>query len=215
LRVLFDLHVHTTISQCSILTLDEILSYAGQRGLDGVCITDHQSLAARNLIKEGIQPNGLRIFIGMEYHTIDGDFLIFGNLPNLSDGLDARQLLDIVARVGGGAIAAHPFRHNNSVSDSIIREDYCHIVESFNGRNNEWENMQVTRWCESYNLVECAGSDAHTVEELGKFKTRFSIPINSTDDLVFALNNGLCAPEPPLGAHEADRPTMEIPSTAA
>jgi predicted metal-dependent phosphoesterase TrpH len=193
--MLFDLHVHSCISPCSILSLDEIVGNAVQRGVDGVCITDHQSFQARQQIVEGVQSNGLRVFVGMEYHTDDGDFLVFGPLNDLSEGLDAPELLQTVSRSGGAVVAAHPFRKNNSISESIIRDRMCHIVESVNGRNSDHENRQVDVWRRRYPLVECAGSDAHTLEELGRIKTRFDIPINSPADLVFALNNGLCAPE--------------------
>lgn len=198
--MIFDLHVHTRISSCSILSLHEILQNAAGRGLDGVCITDHQSTQARQQIREGLQANGVRVFVGMEYHTSDGDFLLFGSPPDLPGGLDARDLLQQVNRWGGAAIAAHPFRHNNSVSESLIRDGLCRIVESVNGRNTDWENGQVAQWRKHYPLIECAGSDAHSLPELGKMKTRFDMPINTQADLVFALNNGLCAPvlKPPV-----------------
>jgi len=52
----------------------------------------------------------------------------------------------------------------------------------------------VDAWRQKYTFVECAGSDAHSLEELGKIKTRFQVPLNTPADLVLALNKGLCAP---------------------
>ena len=201
--MIFDMHVHTRISQCSSLSLDEILQNADQKGLDGVCITDHQSTVASRQIRRGVQANGLRVFVGMEYHTADGDFLIFGIPPDLPEGLDARDMLQRVKQNGGAAIAAHPFRQNNHVSESLIRDGLCGIVESVNGRNKTWENQQVALWRKRYSLIECGGSDAHCLSELGKIKTRFDIPINTQADLIFALNNGLCAPEMPAAVCQA------------
>jgi len=192
--MLIDLHVHTHFSSCGRLSLPEILEHAGQRGLDGVCITDHHSVQALERITPGLQPNGLRLFVGQEYSSDHGDFLIFGPSAALPQGLTVQALLAAVARIGGAAVAAHPFRPQRPTSEFIVRDKLCRIVESVNGRNNAAANQSITQWRRQYDLIECAGSDAHTLEELGKAKTRFHIPIDSTADLVYALNRGLCAP---------------------
>jgi predicted metal-dependent phosphoesterase TrpH len=61
----FDMHVHSSISPCSQLDLDEILRHARSIGLDGVCITDHDTMEARYLLNEGIQKDGLCVIVGM------------------------------------------------------------------------------------------------------------------------------------------------------
>jgi predicted metal-dependent phosphoesterase TrpH len=192
--MLIDLHVHTRISACSRLRLDEILKHAAGRGLDGVCITDHHSVQALAQITPGLQPNGLRLFVGQEYSTDHGDFLIFGLRDALPPGLGAKALLAAVAAQGGAAVAAHPFRPQRPISDFIIHDGLCRIVESINGRNSAAANQGMAAWRRRYDLIECAGSDAHSLEELGKVKTRFHCAIDSTADLVQALNRGQCAP---------------------
>jgi hypothetical protein len=57
------------------------------------------------------------------------------------------------------------------------------------------ENLNVNRWLKRYALTEIGGSDAHTLDELGRVFTRFSIPIQSRKDLLYGLNHGLCQPE--------------------
>ncbi|MCP4129925.1 MAG: hypothetical protein GY754_02805 [bacterium] len=58
----FDIHVHSLLSPCSTLEFHEILSTAGARNLDGICITDHNTLEARNFIREGRDSSGLILF---------------------------------------------------------------------------------------------------------------------------------------------------------
>lgn len=192
--MLFDLHVHTRLSQCSNLSLDDIIDHAPKLGLDGVCITDHHNVRARDLLSARQSTNGLCILVGMEYRTSDGDFLIFGPLNQLEPGMSARQLLTKVKARGGAAVAAHPFRKEARTSEFVVREELCRIVESFNGRNSLEENIRVSQWRRSYDLIECAGSDAHSLPELGRLKTRFNVPIHCVEDLVQALNRGQCAP---------------------
>ncbi len=193
--MLFDLHVHSRYSACSRLSLADIIAHASERSLDGVCITDHHSVEALSRIGQGIQPNGLRLFIGQEVDTDHGDFLIFGPTTPFPRNMGAVDLLKWVKDLGGAAIAAHPFRPARPTSEFIVRDNLCRIVEGVNGRNNKMDNQRVAQWRRRYPLIECAGSDAHSLGELGTCKTRFEVPIDTLQDLIDALNRGLCSPD--------------------
>lgn len=191
----FDLHVHTAISPCSDLHIDDILRHSKARGLDGVCITDHNSMEINGYLKEGVQEDGLCVLFGMEYDTPDGDFLIFGPFEDIPAGLPSAQLLRFVERNGGAAVAAHPFRSGRSVREDVVSGGLCRIVESINGRNAKRENESVDSWRQRFVLSECGGSDAHSLHELGKVVTCFDAPVTSREDLIRALGSGLYRPE--------------------
>lgn len=194
--MLFDLHVHTTLSSCSSLTLPDILSRSRMLGYDGICITDHNTMDIRKLIREGIQEDGLCVLFGMEYDTLDGHFLLFGPFEDLSHGLTTSEVLSFVERRGGIAVAAHPFRAEQPLKDlDVLRKGLCRGVESMNGKNSQIENMKAGSWAKRYSLVACGGSDAHTGGGMGVAGTRFFFPIKTREDLVIALRNGLCVPE--------------------
>lgn len=193
--MIFDLHTHTTLSPCSILNIDTIIDSAAKIGLNGVCITDHQTMAIRHIVKEGPQDNGVVLIFGMEYATLDGDFLLFGPYEKLPKDLDAVDLLHHVNESNGAAIAAHPFRKKRPVSEPIIENGHCAIVEGINGRNSAIENLRIEAWRQRYRLTETGGSDAHSPEELGKVVTRFSQPILSRQDFISALHHGDYRPE--------------------
>lgn len=186
----FDLHVHTTLSSCSQLRLDDILRNAKAKGLDGVCITDHQTMDVMLEVQEGIQQDGLCIIAGMEYATTDGDFLIFGPFNDLPENLSARELLQRVNEAGGVAVAAHPFREGRRTSAEIIAEEYCCIIEGRNGRDNGNGIKRAAEWKEQYNVQLVGGSDAHTLEELGKSFTIFEQPIRNKEEFITALRSG-------------------------
>lgn len=190
LIMLFDLHIHTTLSHCSQLRLEQILSHASAKGLNGVCITDHHSMAGGQAVPEGVQANGLCVIFGMEYSTRAGDFLLFGPFERLRAGLSARALLEHLQRTGGVAIAAHPFRSQRQVDEDLIKEGLCSIIEGVNGRNTEEENQRVLRWQRQYQVRLVGGSDAHSLAELGRVPTRFTIRISSRADLIKALHEG-------------------------
>ena len=186
----FDLHVHTTLSPCSRLGVGEILDHARGRGLDGVCITDHDTMEVRHCLREGVQPDGLCVIVGMEYATPEGDFLLFGPFEALPPHLEAAELLLTVNQRGGAAIAAHPLRSARPTAEALIRRGLCRIVEGLNGRNRDDENRRLEAWRTRYVLNECGGSDAHTLDELGRVVTTFRKPVRSRDELIHALNGG-------------------------
>lgn len=186
----FDLHIHTTLSPCSTLGIGAILKHARARGLDGVCITDHDTMEIRESLREGVQPDGLCVIVGMEYATPQGDFLLFGPFETPPLDMEAGELLQAVAKGGGAAIAAHPFREARPVDEEIVRKGLCRTVEGINGRNRDFENRRVDNWRARYGLNICGGSDAHTLDELGRVVTVFRNPVRSRDELVRALNGG-------------------------
>lgn len=192
--MLIDLHVHTKMSPCSTLPVGDILRNARKFGLDGVCITDHDTMAARHEIQPGRQDDGLLVIIGMEYETRDGDFLLFGAPDSLEIGLPAPVMLESVHQAGGAAVAAHPFRKMRPAQEYVLRQGLADAVECLNGRNSMEENAMVDSWTARHSFSRTGGSDAHTLEELGRVVTWFETPINSEQDLVDALLSGRCSP---------------------
>lgn len=186
----FDLHTHTTLSQCSQLSLDQLLDAAGAQGLDGVCITDHDTMAVRHQIREGQQANGLCVLFGMEYATSAGDFLIFGPYEDIAANLSAPELLGHVARSGGVAVAAHPFRPGRPVVKELMEQGLCQVVEGVNGRNRDEDNLRALAWQELYGSHLTGGSDAHSRAEVGRVSTLFQTEIRNRADLIKALRSG-------------------------
>lgn len=192
--MIFDMHTHTNLSSCSTLDVHDMIDEAGRLGLDGVCITDHQTMDVRHQIKEGPQSNGLIVIVGMEYDTPDGDFLIFGPYEEIPPGMGGEDLLNYVRATGGIAVAAHPFRKGRMLNEALVQNRLCHVAEGINGRNSDIENLQFNSLRKRYGLTEIGGSDAHTLSELGRAVTQFSVPIRSRKDLIYALDHSFCKP---------------------
>ena len=190
-----DLHVHTDISPCSNMPIKDILHYAQIAGLDGIGITDHNTMQIKKFIKDGIQENGLYVFIGMEYSTPQGDFLLFGPFKQVPYDLPAPDLLIWVGNHHGVAIAAHPFRANRRADESLFKKKLCHIAEGQNGRNSDLENLNALAWKAKYRIGLTGGSDAHETYEIGKMHTRFDGRVHNSVELVHALKTGNFRPE--------------------
>ena len=194
--MLIDLHIHTTISPCSRLKLDDILVRSPGLGLDGVCITDHGSNRASGLVRDGINDQGLFIAVGMEFTTPQGDFLLYGDTAFLQPRMEGREVLTLAAAAGTVAVAAHPCRRGQLLDVSLLADGLCPVIEVLNGRNTDEENAEAAKLAEQYGLVAVAGSDAHRLADLGTFPTKFSVPVATLADLQAALLAGHCEPAP-------------------
>jgi len=183
----FDLHVHSEYSPCSSASLSRLIESAPALGLDGLCITDHDTMSAGLTIEEGIQYNGIVVLIGMEYTTESGDFLIFGPFQKIKPGLSAPVLLNTVREAEGIAIGAHPKRGDRPIDEAIFQKGLCNYIEIINGRNSNDENLAAEILLDEYKLRGVGGSDAHSLSELGQSVTVFKNKITSTNDLIDAL----------------------------
>jgi predicted metal-dependent phosphoesterase TrpH len=188
--MLIDMHIHTRFSPCSIIRVRQIPYQIQKNGIDGVCITDHNTTASRSLLKSFSHISGLSIIVGLEYSTFQGDFLIFGPDEYIPEGMDAKTLLKWVKKEGGIAIPAHPFRRSRPADPRIL--PFFDIIEVLNGRNHAYENDLCMQWIESNgnNKKRIGGSDAHMLDEIGRIVTVFDKDIYTSDDLVRELREG-------------------------
>ena len=71
--MLVDMHLHEcTYSSDSKISLEEIVTTARGRGLDAVCITDHDSMGLREYAAEYSDRTGFPIFVGIEFFSLKG-----------------------------------------------------------------------------------------------------------------------------------------------
>lgn len=185
-----DMHIHTRFSPCSIIRVKHLLGEMRRSGIDGMCITDHNTIAARSSLSALPGTTGLVVILGIEYSTAQGDFLVFGPIDTLPRDLDALSLLRWVEKEGGVVIPAHPFRASRPADPAIL--DHFDIIEVLNGRNRTHENDLCREWIRERgnNKKVIGGSDAHTPEEIGNVVTVFKKNIYTPEDLIRELRDG-------------------------
>ena len=162
-----DLHVHSRYSFDSISNPEKILKIARKKGLDGIAITDH------NTIKGGIIASQVNIkyfftIIGSEIGTEAGDIIgLF-----LNEEIKSRTLLEVIDEIkaqDGIAVLAHPFRRAKEINDEVIKR--IDVIEAFNARNKKSANIMAKNLALKHNLPMIAGSDAHFYFEIGRART--------------------------------------------
>ena len=191
-----DLHVHEkTFSTDSLLSLEEIVQVAKQRGLDAVCITDHDSMGLQSYAAEFSERTGFPIFVGVEYYSLQGDLLAFGIRDFPRERIDAQVFIDQVHREGGAVISAHPFRHNRrgleTHLDTIRGID---ALEVLNGSTLPDAAMAAVRYVRKYGFGATGGSDCHYTDKVGIVATYFPGEIRSMENLITAIRAHECRP---------------------
>ena len=201
--MLIDMHLHQDRhSFDSRVSLEEIIEEAKAKGLDGICITDHDNMDLKEMISDFYRDD-LKIFVGTEILTTEGDILVVGldEMPvydpdDRASLLTPSELLKLVHEAGAIAISAHPYRNNNrGLGDNIYKyhseADWAlTAVEVLNGSTPFNENYKALMTAEESFLGTTGGSDAHVRNRVGLMATYFPYEINTEAELIQALKNG-------------------------
>lgn len=184
------MHIHTRFSPCSIIRIAHLLEKARTLNLDGICITDHDTSDSLSVFKNISAHHKICIIVGLEYTTGKGDFLVFGPVEHIPKGMSAERLIEWSKKEGAVAIPAHPFRQSRPADLNILK--ISDIIEGVNGRNHPHENSLCRRWLKEQGngKKEIGGSDAHTLDEVGRIVTVFHKNIYTVEDLLKELIAG-------------------------
>ena len=108
--VLIDLHAHTAPrSNCSRTTLEELVETARARGLDALCITEHDVRWPGDELADASRLLDFPLIPGVELTTDVGHVLVFGPLRKpLWMGYSLAELVEECEHVGHRARAPAP-----------------------------------------------------------------------------------------------------------
>jgi predicted metal-dependent phosphoesterase TrpH len=177
-----DLHTHTKYSGVSrVMFLDlpdsvaepvEMVEAAERRGLDVLCVTDHNSV--KGAVEAKKYARSVEIVIGEEILTSEGEILGLFLTEEIPRGLSASETIDLVHGQGGIAVAAHPFStHCSALGDKIFQLP-LDAVEVFNAfHRDRYSNDLAFQKCSASDLCLVAGSDAHSPMTVGDAYTAF------------------------------------------
>lgn len=196
-----DLHCHTRYSGDNMLEPLDLIETARHRGLDAVCITEHDSFCASEPVEKIAQAEGFLIFRGVEINTDKGHILAFGLRDDSWKKLTGyytkiESVRPKVEACGGILIPAHPFRIVGaaSASNGLFTMDYITAVEVLNGENTERENATAIEAWGRLRIPGTAGSDCHFAREVGSCATWFERPVGTLEELIGEIKAGRVAP---------------------
>jgi len=171
----YELHCHTKYSKCSNQEPKKILELAKQKGLDGIAITDHNTIKGALEIKKLNKNKKFEVIVSEEVDTNLGDVLVYYVKKAIKPG----KFEDVVKEAhkqGGIVVIAHPYglfylrRFKGDIGK--LKKD-IDAVEAFNGRTTQFFNKKSLALAEKNGLAITGGSDAHFNFEFSKVNTVF------------------------------------------
>ncbi len=198
--MLIDLHCHTIYSGDSTLGPEELIELAIQRGLDGICITEHDSFLASEPAEEIARKLDFPLFRGVEINTNLGHILAFGLIDDSWREIGYYTQVDSVRREverrGGILIPSHPFRAvgSASVQMHLYSMNFISAMEVMNAENNERENQLAVNAWRTLRIPGTGGSDCHSAGRVGICATYFKNRVATIYELIAEVRAGRVAP---------------------
>jgi predicted metal-dependent phosphoesterase TrpH len=165
-----DLHCHSRYSPDALVTLDGLLRTMDRRGIDRVAITDHDTMAGA-LEFHTRAPD--RILVGQEIKTAEGELLALFLQEEVPAGLSPEETIEGVRAQGGLVGVSHPLDRMRGEVFAEARLEALHphldFFEVFNARVlRPGDNRRARKLARQWGLPGTAGSDAHTLLEVGR-----------------------------------------------
>ncbi len=185
------MHMHTRRSADSLNDPLAVVRSALARGVDRVCITDHNEIAAALELKARFPAH---VIVGEEVKTaekVDIIGLYIGE--RIPKGTPARETCERIRAQGGIVYVPHPYAPGKGGNGAILDviEDLVDAVEGFNGRIHRAElNERAVAWARARDLPLGAGSDAHALFEVGRTYVEVPVFEDTPAGLLAALRQG-------------------------
>jgi predicted metal-dependent phosphoesterase TrpH len=196
----FDLHMHTRrYSPDSEIDPFDLVRRAREVGLDGIVITEHDRLWPEDELAElrRAAPS-LVVLGGVEVSGRNGDLLCYGvtDLANLRRGMAWGELCREVARQGGAAVAAHPYRWGQDFDGLIAgeRPELAGLEMMSNNMDPDVRRLAAVFHARDPRYATLGNSDAHELDVVGVCYTEFDAEIRTAADLVAAIRGRKARP---------------------
>jgi len=159
------MHLHTRRSFDSFTSPKALVRDAARRGLDFICVCDHDdldgALAAREAARRMGAGRGPAVLVAAEYRSDDGDLVCLGIQRPIATRRPA-ELIEATHAQGGLVILPHPYRGHHHVERLAAAAD---LIETVNARCTPAENAAAAGLAARHGKPAVGGSDAHMLHQ--------------------------------------------------
>jgi len=166
-----DLHVHTLYSGDSSNSLEGIIQQCLKKGINCLNICDHNTTEGARKLK-AMAP--FEIIVSEEIETPEGEIMGLFLQETIPAGLSPEETIRQIRSQKGLVCIPHPFEIvRSSAMNARTLERIKHLVDIIEVRNAKtWPVQDVNRplrFARDHHLLASAGSDAHTLIEIGNY----------------------------------------------
>ena len=184
-----DLHLHTSGSWDCLSDPEAVLARALSLGYGRIAITDHDRL---DVALRMADKHPQHVIPGEEVRTAEGiDVIGLYLTEEIPRGTPARATIERINDQGGISYLPHPYAGGKSGGGRLADElaPLCDVVEGFNARLHTPDmNSRAEALAARHGKFVGAGSDAHTVREVGNAFLELPRHANRAEALLRALS---------------------------
>ena len=186
-----DLHIHTEYSMDCTTPLDKIIQRCLEIDINCIAVADHGTIEGALKLRN-IAP--FTVIVAEEILTPHGEIMGMFLKETIPSGLSVEQTLARIREQDALVCIPHPFdtlRHS-ALDDRIIETiiEQVDIIEVFNARSPLMHGSDKANvLAEKYGILKSAGSDAHTIAEIGNAYVEMP-KFNGKDDFLQVLEKG-------------------------
>jgi predicted metal-dependent phosphoesterase TrpH len=186
-----DLHIHTCYSVDCLTPLERIVERCLERGINCVAVADHNTIAGALRLRE-IAP--FEVIVAEEILTVVGEIMGLFLSERVAPGLSPQETISRIRTQGGLVAIPHPFGrslpwHANVLASMEILSQ-VDIIEAFNSRTPFSSSIhRAAMLAKEQGKPASAGSDAHTLGEIGRAYVEMP-DFDGADDFLDSLAQG-------------------------
>jgi predicted metal-dependent phosphoesterase TrpH len=173
------------------MSLEQIIARCLEVGINCLGIADHNTIAGAKKMKE-IAP--FSIIVGEEILTLDGEVIGFFLSHEIPSKLSTKETVAQIKAQNGLVCIPHPYdRLRMSVFRDQVFDDIMNdidIIEAFNARSlSAGSSTRSRQLARKYGKAASAGSDAHTLPEIGNAYVEMP-DFNGKEEFLASLGKG-------------------------
>lgn len=183
-----DIHIHSIHSSDGKVSVGDVVKRCRMLGFGAVSIVDHNSFAG-SVEALALENEDVIILPGMEITTAAGHVLAYHITEEVERGLSVEETIDRIHGLAGIAVAPHPFRIWSGLGRMEAIKGKFDAIEVMNARSMGGSNKRAQDLAISLDRSVTGGSDAHSLDQIGKSFTVFPEGCQNPGDLVKAIRN--------------------------
>ena len=169
-RIKAEFHCHTCHSPDSLVKVEKLIETCRAKGINRVAITDHNSIAGALEAKQ-IAPE--MVIVGEEIETTEGELIAYFLTEEIPAGLSPTEVFRRLKAQDAFISISHPFdlQRNGHWTEQKLEALVPDLdgMEVFNARCiMPRYNQEAAAFAKRHQLAGLAGSDAHSLKELGR-----------------------------------------------
>ena len=187
-----DLHIHTAYSLDCDMPLEKIIDRCLALEINCIAIADHGTIEGA-LAMQRLDP--FTVIVSEEVLTPHGEIMGMFLKEAVPSGLSVEETISRIRAQGGLVCLPHPFDAirgsavDRKTAERIVGQ--IDVVETFNSRTPFIRSStNAANFARKHGIVGSAGSDAHTLEEIGNAYVEMP-EFNGKDDFLQALAGGV------------------------